>query len=111
MWKFALEFLSYASFVGVLYVISYSNHNSDAFRQVKHLSRLLLNSENKTNNFPNIVAIDEYWNWLEETFINEIVVQNWYNGQRANDVQGYLSDQANRLVGWATIRQLRVKSG
>lgn len=40
-----------------------------------------------------------------------IIVENWYNGKVDNDSQGYLTDRTNRLIGWATIRQLRVKSG
>ena len=111
IWRFVFEFLSYASFVCVLYVISYSNHNSDAFHEVQHLSRLLLNTGNATNNFSNIATIDQFWSWLEGHFIEEILVRNWYNGQPAYDVGDYLSDQTNYLLGWVTMRQLRVKPG
>jgi hypothetical protein len=40
-----------------------------------------------------------------------IVGENWYNGDFDNYSQGYLIDKANRLIGWATMRQLRIKSG
>jgi hypothetical protein len=53
-WKFLSELLSYTIFVSVLYVVSYSNHNSDAQRQVQHLRQLLLNSRNFTNNFTEV---------------------------------------------------------
>jgi len=58
-----------------------------------------------------IITINEYWNWLEESFLNNIFVGNWYNGQSINDSRGFLSDKTNRLLGWATMRQLRVRSG
>lgn len=54
MRRFILELLSYLSFVCVLYVVSYSNHNSDAHRQVNHLSQLLLNPYNFTDNFSQV---------------------------------------------------------
>jgi hypothetical protein len=40
-----------------------------------------------------------------------IVPENWYNGQPDNNSQGYLNDKVNRIIGWATIRQLRIKPG
>jgi hypothetical protein len=128
-WKFLSELLSYTIFVSVLYVVSYSNHNSDAQRQVQHLRQLLLNSRNFTNNFTEvgrvfifeerereilliqIIKINDYWKWLDESFVDNIFVGNWYNGEPNNDSQGYLRDQTSLLIGWATMRQLRVRSG
>ena len=58
-----------------------------------------------------IVKVNEFWKWLDQSFVDNIFVGNWYNGQLNNDTQGYLRDQTSLLIGWATMRQLRVKSG
>lgn len=54
MWKFFFEFILYASFVSVLYIISYSNHNAAKFQQVQHFRQLFLNPDNYTYNFLNV---------------------------------------------------------
>ena len=54
--------------------------------------------------------IDEYWNWLEESFAGNIRAQKWYNGNQARNLSGYVNDKTNRLIGWARMRQLRVQS-
>jgi hypothetical protein len=54
MWKFIFEFLSYSSFVCVLYVINYSNHNLDRYYQVQHLRQFLLNPQSFTHNFEQV---------------------------------------------------------
>jgi hypothetical protein len=61
--------------------------------------------------FLQIISVNDYWNWLEESFVQNIYVGDWYNGQPAVNLNGFLDDKANRLIGWATIRQLRVKKG
>ena len=58
-----------------------------------------------------ITTINEYWQWLEESFIENIRIGNWYNGQKIDNAHGFLHDTTNRLIGWATMRQLRVKKG
>jgi hypothetical protein len=57
------------------------------------------------------MTVNDYWQWLQESFVNRIAVERWYNGQVDNTSAGYLSDRTNRLIGWATMRQLRIKSG
>ena len=36
--------------------------------------------------------------------------QHWYNKEEPRNLSGYMNDKCNRLIGWATMRQLRVKS-
>ncbi|CAF3727871.1 unnamed protein product [Adineta steineri] len=57
-----------------------------------------------------ITTIDDYWNWLENNFITNIRAQQWYNNDPPRNLSGFINDKSNRLIGWATMRQLRVKS-
>ncbi len=50
-------------------------------------------------------------NGQKKVFLINLIDKKWYNGQSINNSQGYLNDKVNRLIGWATMRQLRVKSG
>jgi polycystin 1L2 len=46
---------------------------------------------------------------LEESFVLNLRAQSWYNGDLPRHLAGFLDDKSNRLIGWATMRQLRVK--
>ena len=39
-----------------------------------------------------------------------IRAQQWYNGEPPRNLTGFIDDKSNRLIGWASIRQLRVRS-
>lgn len=55
--------------------------------------------------------MNDYWKWLQESFVWNIRAQSWYNGEVPLGLRGFIDDKTNRLVGWPVIRQLRVKPG
>jgi hypothetical protein len=55
------------------------------------------------------MTVNEFWIWLNGDFLNCIRVQHWYNGQPPQHLAGFTADRANRLIGWPTMRQLRVQ--
>jgi hypothetical protein len=58
-----------------------------------------------------MITIHEYWRWLDVGFVTNLNSDTWYNGDYDNYTNGYLSDKVNRLIGWATMRQLRIRAG
>ncbi len=54
-----------------------------------------------------ISTIDEYWQWLENSFVGNLRAQQWYNGDSPLNLNGFINDKTNRLIGWASMRQLR----
>jgi V8-like Glu-specific endopeptidase len=81
---------TYWCFLAVLYTITYSNLNPDGFNQVNHLRKFILNTR----------KIDDYWNWLENSFVENTRAQQWYNGDPPRNLSGYMNDKTNRLIGW-----------
>ena len=57
-----------------------------------------------------IVTIDDYWSWLEESFVSNLRAQLWYNGDSPRYLRGFLKDKTHRLIGWPLMRQIRVRS-
>ena len=41
--------------------------------------------------------------------MSNIRAQNWYNGEAPRNLSGFINDKSNRLIGWAMMRQLRIK--
>ncbi|CAF1272127.1 unnamed protein product [Adineta ricciae] len=110
MWTIVNEALMYLGFLILLYSLVYSNHFSNSFYQVDHLRKYLTNSRQIDANFSKISTIDDCWNWLENSFVYNLRAQTWYNGNVPRNLSGFINDKSNRLIGWATMRQLRVKS-
>ncbi|CAF4120390.1 unnamed protein product, partial [Adineta steineri] len=110
MWALIREFLIYFIFATLVFLINYSNREQNSFFQVNHLRAYLLNQRQTTVDYTKINTIDEYWYWLENSFVSNIRAQQWYNGDIPQYLNGFLNDKSSRLIGWATIRQLRVKS-
>ena len=74
--------------------------------------------------------MDNYWDWLSTSFVPKIRASPWYNGDPPANLSGtlvhwptafdlvplslssgYIGDRANRILGWGTMRQLRVEAG
>ncbi|UJR17607.1 hypothetical protein I4U23_004503, partial [Adineta vaga] len=108
-WISLREFFVYFCFLSMLYVLTYSNQNQNAFLQVKHLQNYFFNEGDLYYDYTNIKTVDEYWAWLENSFVENIRAQQWYNEDVPRDLKGFIDDKSNRLIGWATVRQLRVE--
>lgn len=61
--------------------------------------------------FMKVSDINDWFMWLEYTLLPNVRVQNWYNGKPPYGLRGYLNDRANRLIGYAIIRQIRQEKG
>ncbi|CAF1401522.1 unnamed protein product [Adineta steineri] len=110
MWAIIREIVFYFYFLILIYLMTYINMNSNAFFQVNHLRNYFLNTNQIDSDYTKISTIDQYWNWLENSFISNIRAQQWYNGDAPKNLSGFINDKSNRLIGRAIMRQLRIKS-
>ncbi|CAF4995942.1 unnamed protein product, partial [Rotaria sp. Silwood1] len=44
------------------------------------------------------------------SFVSNLRAQQWYNGENPRNLNGFINDKSNRIIGWSTMRQLRIKS-
>ncbi|CAF4193018.1 unnamed protein product, partial [Adineta steineri] len=105
MWSILREVFIYSCFILLLCIVTYSNHHPNASLQVNHLRNYFLDSD-----YTQISTINQYWYWLENSFVENIRAQQWYNGDAPRNLSGYINDKSNRFIGWTTMRQLRIKS-
>ncbi|UJR09075.1 hypothetical protein I4U23_013322 [Adineta vaga] len=110
MWSIIHEFLIYVIFATLIFLITYGNREANSFHQVNHLRSYLFNTRQSSVDYTKILTIEQYWNWLENSFVDNLRAQQWYNGDAARYLNGYLNDKSNRLIGWAMMRQLRIKT-
>ncbi len=55
-----------------------------------------------------ISTINEYWSWLENSFISNLRAQEWYNNDPPRNLSGFINDKSNRLIGWSIMEQTRI---
>ncbi|CAF4459945.1 unnamed protein product [Rotaria sp. Silwood2] len=110
MWSIIREFFIYLTFLTLICIIAYSNCEYNSFLQVHHLRKYFFNSKQISYDYTEISTIDECWNWLENSFVSNLRAQQWYNGETPRNMNGYINDKSNRIIGWSTMRQLRIKS-
>ncbi|CAF3390976.1 unnamed protein product [Rotaria sp. Silwood1] len=56
-----------------------------------------------------VSTVADYWQWLQNSFVSNIRAQQWYNGDPPRNLNGFINDKNNRLIGWVVMRQLRVR--
>ncbi|CAF1043359.1 unnamed protein product [Rotaria sordida] len=110
MWSIIREFFIYLTFLTLICIIAYSNRDYNSFLQVHHLRKYFLNSRQINYDYTKISTINEYWKWLENSFVSNLRAQQWYNDDTLRNLNGYINDKSNRIIGWSIMRQLRVKT-
>ena len=56
-------------------------------------------------------SVDKYWAWVEAKLIPQLYGGSWYNGDFDESLQRYTGDKVSFILGYAIIRQLRIKRG
>ena len=123
------DIVTYLIYIGIILIIVYLERDQNLFLQKQALETAVIfggvNCEivpdddpryrecteeempHKHINFMNVKDMNDYWKWINDTVIQNVRVQNWYNGKPPYGLRGYLDDRVNRIIGWAIIRQTR----
>jgi hypothetical protein len=54
--------------------------------------------------------VNSFWDWTKDTLAKGLRATEWYNGEPPLGLAGYINDFSSRMIGYATMRQLRVKN-
>ncbi len=68
----------------------------------------MFNSREINFDYSKTFTINDYWNWLERSFVSNIHAQQWDNGDNTRNLSGFINDKINQLIGWSTMRQLTI---
>jgi polycystin 1L2 len=124
MWSIIQEFVISVIVFVLICLITFSNRQQNSFYEVQHLQNYFFNTRQIDCDytqvfsfeffskkirflFLKILTIDDYWEWLENSFVVNLRAQQWYNGEIPEYLNGFINDKTNRLIGWASMRQLR----
>ena len=99
------EIIIYGIFIINIYFISYGNRHPMSYT----LKNLMEESFITNPKFDKIVTSNDWWNWVHNTAVPAVRAQKHYNGMPAYGLRGFMGDKANRIMGYAVLRQIRVK--
>jgi len=63
---------------------------------------------NKDGAFESIARVEDFYTWATDVLAPSLRVSTYYNGDQAYYMAGFLGDYSSRLLGFATLRQIRV---
>lgn len=58
-----------------------------------------------------VQTMEDYWGWLNNTAVPSLRCDDWYNYKRPVGMRGFFDDKVSRIMGYATLRQLRIRKG
>ncbi|VDN16768.1 unnamed protein product [Dibothriocephalus latus] len=100
------EFLFFFIFFTLLVIVSNGFRDPQATNVREGLGRLFF-----PDNFSQINSISHFWQWVREYLVPGLRAQRWYNGEPPIGLRGFLADRVSRIMGFATMRQLRTREG
>ncbi|XP_041364433.1 uncharacterized protein LOC121379847 [Gigantopelta aegis] len=111
MWDIIREITLYSFFLWILMVISYRQRSSNSFFYKDSIEKLFINNKDMKMSFMKIRNTEEFWKWSRTDLVNGLRASNYYNNYPPLMLRGYVGDKVSRIMGYATLRQLRVKPG
>ncbi|CAH8648338.1 unnamed protein product [Heterobilharzia americana] len=100
------EVVLYVFFLILLLVVSIEFRDPNAF-----LLKSSLENSFFQDSFTNMLTVDDFYKWAGEVLIPGLRVARWYNSNPPLFQRGFLADRADRIIGYAMMRQLRTKPG
>jgi hypothetical protein len=125
--KLTREIVFNIIFLYVLFVACYSNRDDNSFSYGTHLKSIFQEYNDvillflfqsilffdKFQNFRKfkITTVENFWDWISNGFIKKFNAKSYYNGQNYSNINLFLNDHSSILIGYPTIRQLRIQKG
>ncbi|KAI3389555.1 hypothetical protein SNEBB_005250 [Seison nebaliae] len=91
----------------IMYLIAYGGRTKTLYELQENLQTTFVND--RLYPFPIIKSQEQFFIWFKEVFLPNIRATTWYNDQPPIDERGFIGDRTNRLLGYAVMRQVRLK--
>uniref|UniRef100_A0A1I8GMZ4 PLAT domain-containing protein n=2 Tax=Macrostomum lignano TaxID=282301 RepID=A0A1I8GMZ4_9PLAT len=111
MFDILREISFYMLFYFLLLFVTFAFRDPNAYVLKEQMERLLLPDLGMTSGegIPGISTEEEFWNWMQTKFMPGIRAGPWYNNDPPLLQRGFTGDRVARLVGYAIMRQKRVR--
>jgi hypothetical protein len=98
--------LIFSIYLFVVYFNVFTIKNSNFYNYGKSLRQTFID-----DSFRKMNTIEEFWSWSRNGLSEKLRATNWYNKKPPYGLAGYVNDLNSRIIGYAIMRQIRVKNG
>ncbi|KAH9502510.1 hypothetical protein Btru_068871, partial [Bulinus truncatus] len=109
MWSVIREVIMYAFFLWILMLISYRQLGAGNFLYKDNMKRIFIDTLDTDINFLSLNNRDDFWKWANSGLLSGLRAGPYYNDYPPFKLRAYINDKVSRILGYATMRQLRVK--
>ncbi|XP_071550540.1 polycystin-1-like [Panulirus ornatus] len=110
MWAVMKEIFAYTFFLWIFLILSYGNRDPNAYYLQMNLKNSFIHEGALDGtDFTKVTDTSRLWYYLYNGLLSDLRAQRHYNGKSPYGLRGFLNDQCNRILGYATIRQIRIK--
>ncbi|XP_068213289.1 polycystin-1-like [Palaemon carinicauda] len=104
------EIFLYALFIWILLILSHGNRDPNAYLLQQGFHNSFVNDGyTNDNDFTQVTNTDRLWYYIYNVLLQNLRADKLYNGKPPYGLRGFLEDHYNRIMGYATIRQIRTK--
>lgn len=104
-WRYLRDIGVNIVFMIILFLLAYNINGSKSYDYQDAINTVL----NPDSQFQEIRRVEDFYTWAKETLAPALRVSTYYNGDQAYYLAGFLGDFSSRLLGFATMRQIRVQ--
>jgi polycystin 1L2 len=105
IWSVLQECSVYLFFMIAIVIVSYGNTDSIAFTFQNGIKNNII----RDAKFGQIRTANDWWDWAHSSLVDQLRAQRHYNGAPPLGLKGYIGDKTNRIMGYAMLRQVRVR--
>ncbi|XP_055877058.1 uncharacterized protein LOC106077240 isoform X2 [Biomphalaria glabrata] len=109
MWAVIREVIMYSFFLWILMLISYRQLGAGNFLYKDTMKRIFIDTLDTDINFLTLNNRDDFWTWANSGLLSGLRAGPYYNDYPPLKLRAYINDKVSRILGYATMRQLRVK--
>ncbi|KAK7471881.1 hypothetical protein BaRGS_00035465 [Batillaria attramentaria] len=107
MWAAVREVVIYAIYISLLLLISYRTCTANTFLYKDTMERVFIKSTDTAISFDQIRNVEDFWAWAKSGLVNGLRAGPYYNNFPPFMLRGFVNDKVSKIVGYATMRQLR----
>ncbi|WAQ97034.1 PK1L2-like protein, partial [Mya arenaria] len=109
MWAIIREILFYAFFLWILIIVSYRSVSTNSWRYKNTMEKVFIQTNDTKKAFTKVHNTDDFWTWARSGMLRGIRAGPYYNNFPPFYMRGYINDKQSRLMGYAILRQVRIK--
>lgn len=110
VWTYLRDIVINIVFMVFLFQLAYGINGSKSYDYQDVVSRTFQFSSRSDASFDDINRVEDFYKWATEVMAPALRVSTYYNGNQAYYMAGFLGDFSSRLLGYATLRQVRVNN-